>query len=114
MNLGVDSTLERGRAMLTLRGELDLATVPEAEAALMRLEHDPEAATIVLDLRRLAFMDSTGLRFVLAAGARASGSDRRFVIVRGPRNVHRVFHLARLEDRLEFADSVDTIGDPDG
>ena len=42
-------------------------------------------------------MDSTGLRFVLAADARATGSDRRFVVLRGPRNVQRVFHLALLE-----------------
>ena len=113
MNLDVDAEFDRGRVLLSLEGELDLATVPEAEAALMRLEHAPDTATIVLDLRRLAFMDSTGLRFVLAAGARASGNDRRFVIVRGPQNVHRVFRLARLEDRLEFADSADAIGDPD-
>ncbi len=79
----------------------------------MRLEHDPNTATIVLDLRHLAFMDSTGLRFVLAAGARASGGDRRFVIVRGPQQVHRVFRLALLEDRLEFADSADAIGGAD-
>lgn len=63
----------------------------------------------MLDLRHLAFMDSTGLRFVLAAGARARGSDRRFVL-RGRQNVHRVFSLALLEDRLEFADSADAIG----
>jgi anti-sigma B factor antagonist len=113
MNLGVGSEFDRGRALLTLHGELDLSTVPEAEAAMMRLEHAPDTSTIVLDLRRLAFMDSTGLRFVLAAGARASGNDRRFVIVRGPHNVHRVFRLARLEDRLEFADSVAAIGETD-
>ena len=110
MNLRVASEIERGRAVLTLNGELDLATVPEAETALMRLEHDPNTATIVLDLRRLAFMDSTGLRFVLAADARASSSERRLVIVRGPQRVDRVFRLARLEDRLEFADTADAIG----
>lgn len=114
MTLGVVSELASGRATLALRGELDLATVPAAEAALMRLEHDTNPVTIVLDLHELSFMDSTGLRFVLAADARATGSDRRFVVLRGPRNVQRVFHLALLEDRLEFADSVDAIGDADG
>jgi anti-sigma B factor antagonist len=114
MNLRVASEIARGRALLRLQGELDLASVPEAETALMRLEHDPNTATIVLDLRRLAFMDSTGLRFVLAADARANRTDRRLVIVRGPESVHRVFHLARLEDRLEFADSADAIGGADG
>ena len=110
MSLGVVSELASGRALLALRGELDLATVPEAEAALMRLEHDSNPTTIVLDLHELLFMDSTGLRFVLAADARATGSDRRFVVVRGPRNVHRVFLLALLEDRLEFVETAEAIG----
>lgn len=113
MNLGVASELGVGHAMLALNGELDLATVPQAEAALLQLEHESSTGTIVLDLHELAFMDSTGLRFVLAANARASGNDRRFVVVRGPSNVHRVFRLALLEDRLEFADTTDAIGGAD-
>ena len=58
-----------GRAVVVTRGELDLATAPELEAA------HPGALDggqdVVVDLRELEFMDSTGLRVLVAAHARA-------------------------------------------
>ena len=81
---------------MTLRGELDLATVDEAEAT-----------TVVVDLRALRFMDSTGLHFVLGADARARERGGRLLLVRGPESVDRVFRLALLDGRLEFVDDPD-------
>ena len=70
-----------GRAVVVLRGELDLATAPELEAALT--ERLDAGQDVVVDLRELAFMDSTR-----AARARRRPRARRrrgratFVIVR--------------------------------
>jgi anti-sigma B factor antagonist len=107
--LGIGSELSGGRAVLALRGELDLSTVPEAEASLLRLADESGDATIVLDLRELTFMDSTGLRFVLAANAQATQNHRPFAVVRGPETVHRVFRLALLEERLAFANTPEEV-----
>jgi anti-anti-sigma factor len=49
-------------------------------------------------------MDSTGLRTVLAADARARERGARFVIVRGLEEVDRVFRLTRMDDHLELVD----------
>lgn len=84
-----------------LSGELDISTAPLLEDGLRRLEADgPEL--LLLDLSRLEFMDSTGLRLLIGADARARAAGRRFVLVRGNEMVQRVLHLTRLDERLEI------------
>jgi anti-anti-sigma factor len=94
---------ENGLARVVASGELDLSTSQWLEDELKRHERD-RAPLLVLDLRELTFMDSTGLRAVLAADERARGRGARFVIVRGPEAVNRVFALTRMEERLEIVD----------
>jgi anti-anti-sigma factor len=62
-----DLTVEKaGNATrVSVRGELDLGTAPQLEKALSDAREDSER--IVLDLRDLTFMDSTGLRLLLVA-----------------------------------------------
>lgn len=88
---------------VSLRGELDLSTVGKVQEELRRAEAS-EASVVVLDLSNLTFLDSTGLRAVVTAHERAREQGRRFVIVRGPDAVQRVFTITRLEERLEMVD----------
>jgi anti-anti-sigma factor len=48
------------------------------------------AELVILDLRQIEFMDSTGLRVVLSAHQRAHETGRRFALVRGADQVERV------------------------
>ena len=91
-------------AWIRADGDLDLANAPTFERTLRSLETDEGVKRLVLDLRSVRFLDSTGLRVVLAADARLRPTDRRFEIVRGPRAVQRVFQLAMLDERLDFLD----------
>jgi anti-anti-sigma factor len=100
---------EGGQVRLVLRGELDIASAPQVEEELARLE-TAAPPVLVLDLRGLEFMDSTGLRTVVAADARAREQDRRLVVVRGPDAVHRIFTVTRLDERLEIVDDPATVG----
>jgi anti-anti-sigma factor len=52
----------------------------------------------------LDFMDSTGLRLVVLASQRADRDGRRLTLVKGPEDVHRVFEITRMIDRLDFVD----------
>jgi len=88
---------------LALTGELDIAGAARVEQALERIEREPPA-TIVLDLRELAFMDSTGLRVIVAADSRAREQARRLVIVRGSDTVQRIIEMTRLHERLDIVD----------
>lgn len=86
-----------------LVGELDLSTVAKVQEELRRVE-ESAPATVVLDLSKLRFLDSTGLRCIVTADERAREAGRRMVIVRGPDPVQRVFSITRLEERLEMVD----------
>ena len=62
-----------------------------------------------MDLSKLTFLDSTGLRCIVTADERARAEGRRIVIVRGPDAVQRVFAITRLEERLEMVDDADSV-----
>jgi anti-anti-sigma factor len=94
---------DHGAPRLVLSGELDLASAEELEAQLKQLESS-EPELLVLDLRELEFMDSTGLRAVIAADARARDRGARLVVVRAPEEVDRVFRLTRMDQHLELVD----------
>jgi anti-sigma B factor antagonist len=94
-----------GKVTIALKGELDLSSVGKVEDELERVEATGPPL-LVLDLSHLSFLDSTGLRAVVTAHERAREKGRRFVIVRGPDAVQRVFSITRLEERLEMVDDV--------
>lgn len=89
---------------LALVGEFDLSNAAQVEDALKQIELD-RPPLLVLDLRELTFMDSTGLRVMVAADARARDDSRRLAIVQGPESVHRVFRITGLDDHLEMVET---------
>lgn len=106
--LEIETHDEAGRVRIELRGELDLATAPQVEEALAGAEGDAPGL-IALDLSKLSFLDSSGLRTIVAADARARDAGRRLAVVKGPDAVQRVFTITGLEDRLELVEDVSTL-----
>jgi anti-anti-sigma factor len=99
---------EEGGLTLTLRGELDLSTIDELEAAVAsRVDGRPEL--VVLDLRELTFLDSTGLRLMLRLDAKLQGVGGRLVLVEGPRRVQQVFELTGAADEMEIVQQLEDI-----
>jgi anti-sigma B factor antagonist len=100
-----DLTIEhRGDFVLVaLSGELDISTGLRLQESLERIaEEKPER--IVIDLRGLQFMDSTGLRILIGADARAREEGRHVALVRGNDMVQRVLQVTRLDEQLEIVD----------
>jgi anti-anti-sigma factor len=91
---------------LSLVGELDLVSAPILQAAFDRLESAP-VALIVVDLRRLSFMDAAGLRVLAEAHKRARRGRWRLVVVRGPRPVQRLLELTGFDNLLGPIDDPD-------
>jgi anti-sigma B factor antagonist len=106
----LDLTTEprRNGVHIALSGELDISTAPRVEEELRRVEQDAPAV-IVLDLRALEFMDSTGLRVIVSADGRARDEGRSLRLVRGPEAVQRIFRVTRLDERLEIGDDPDAL-----
>jgi anti-sigma B factor antagonist len=94
-------------AVVALAGELDMAGAATLEREIGLLQ----AGTIVVDLRGLQFMDSSGLRAIVTSAQRAQDAGRRFALVPGAAHVMRVFDITRMRERMEF---VADIGEVDG
>ena len=103
-NLSVETTRGGTVAVVAPSGELDLSGATVLQAELDRLAGDSELGAVVLDLRGLEFVDSSGLRLVVLADMRAREAGRRFALVRGSDTVHRVFEITRMSERLDFVD----------
>ena len=108
-NLEFTTTRNPTVAVVAPTGELDLSGAAILEDELERLAAEPGIGSIVLDLRGLEFMDSSGLRLVVMADMRAREAGRRFALVRGGDTVHRVFEITRMSDRLEFVDAPEDV-----
>src|SRR4051794_30364968 len=78
--LRVGVAREDARVRVTVAGELDLATVDQLRTALERAEAD--ARELVIDLRGLEFLDSTGLGELMAAQRRAREAGRHLVLLK--------------------------------
>jgi anti-sigma B factor antagonist len=88
--------------IVELLGELDIAGAPSLEEELLCVEAS-DAPSIIIDLSSLEFIDSTGIRLLLMSADRCA-DDERLTILRGPKQVHRVFEITDLVSRLPFAD----------
>jgi anti-anti-sigma factor len=99
----VDVRSESGTPLLAVSGELDLAAAPTLEQELARVrERGPEL--IIIDLRELEFMDSTGLSVLIRAHQDAQQSGYRLGIVNGSRQIRRLLTLTGVADRLIIVD----------
>jgi anti-sigma B factor antagonist len=86
-------TSTRPDARIEAAGELDLASVPIFQAAVRHLDLR-SGEQVVLDLRRLSFIDAAGLHAVLDLHEECLDVFAALTIVPGPPHVQRVFELA--------------------
>jgi anti-anti-sigma factor len=83
-------------------GELDLSTAP---LLVERLREHAGYDRLVLDLRSLGFMDSSGLRLLVSESERAQTERYELAIVRGSAEVDRLLDLTRMDRRLPIVDA---------
>jgi anti-sigma B factor antagonist len=88
---------------VALSGELDVSTAPSVEERLMELEEGGSLG-VVLDLRDLGFIDSTGLSLLINAHSRAQKAGRRVTIVPGTGASRRILETTGLRSRLDIAE----------
>jgi anti-anti-sigma factor len=107
--LEVQEVVRDGVYWLALSGELDLASVSLLQETVNDLAGEAISA-VVLDLSRLTFMDSTGVRATLDARVLCERRGYRFSLIPGPAQVQRLFELTGLLDILPFVQGGDTDG----
>lgn len=99
---------EKDRVVLSLRGELDLASAPLLQSEI-ESSQITTATTVVLDLQELTFIDSTGLRVLLRAHERSRESGQEFAVTRGSQQVQRLLSITGVDSHLRIIDSPDEI-----
>jgi anti-anti-sigma factor len=95
-----------GHRVVTATGELDLATAAGLEEAVV--PPVSEGRHVVLDLRGLEFMDSSGVRVIVAAHLAAGEHGGRLSLVRLEPGtpIHRVLEISGLDGVLDVVDDV--------
>jgi anti-sigma B factor antagonist len=99
--LAIRHEIDGERCVLVLAGEMDLSSAPAFERAVAEVLDGP-MRELVLDLRGLEFLDSTGFRAVLRAKDGCQDAGIGFAMTRGPESVERVFDVAGVLKRLRF------------
>lgn len=103
----LDVVQHRERAIVRPAGDVDLATSGELKAAVSELL-DRGCARVVLDLRAVTFLDSSGIRVLVAVHQRAEELHVRLSVMLGGGQTRRVLELTGLLDHLHVE------GAPDG
>ena len=93
---------DREKVVLVPSGELDLQTVDRLDGEVRDLrsagfEH------VVIDLRRLDFVDSSGLRLLLSLRNTALRRGHRLELIQGGDQVRRLFVLTRTQSAFDWA-----------
>jgi anti-sigma B factor antagonist len=90
------------RRALILRGEMDLDTASQLDDALQTVCADG-AREVVLDLRGLSFVDTTGLRTLLGGRDFCGQHDCRYLLDAAlPKPVDRMFALTGAWQHFDF------------
>lgn len=105
-NLQIDVRNEQDRVVLRLDGELDLASAPLLQSEIENAEAG-NTALVVLDLQGLEFIDSTGLRIILAAHERSQEREQGFALTRVQQQVQRLLTITRVGEHLRIIASPD-------
>ena len=88
----VDVHPERDVVRVVAVGELDLATIAQLQAQIRELR-DAGFTHLVLDLRQLTFMDSSGVALILDEDRSARRNGQDFLLISGTPAIQRVLTL---------------------
>ena len=98
----VHDELDDGRARVTPVGELDMATVPELET-VTRAALAKGVGELMIDLSELSFMDSSGLRFLIALHDEACEDGWTLRLLRPAEGPEALFRLTGLDEHLPLS-----------
>lgn len=93
----------RETIVVAAHGDLDIATAEPLRAKLQEVV-DAGFRRVVLDLRAVSFIDSSGLRVILEARTGTADAGVDFALIPGPDSVQRLFEVTGTDSVLRFVD----------
>ena len=97
--------LDGGAPVVSVMGEVDRATAPRLERKLVATAEE-QTGDVIVDLRGCRFLDSMGLKVLLATKERLDQSDRRLALVVADSHVMRIFKLTQFDELFEIYPSL--------
>jgi anti-sigma B factor antagonist len=97
----------KGTAVVAPVGELDAYNAPALRVQLHGLAADPKVELLVVDLKRVTFLDSSALGVLVGTLRRMRERDRDLRLVDPRPNVRRVFEITLLDRAFTFSSSVE-------
>jgi anti-sigma B factor antagonist len=106
-------TDERGEAtIVSLFGELDLSSAGVLRGEFDRIAAEATQRELILDLRELDFLDSTGLRMFLELAARRRAHAHPLAVTGANDAVQRLFTVTGTTTRFRFVTAPEAEPDP--
>ena len=90
----------RKTSEIVLEGELDLAAKPTLDDAIRTALEPGPVDTVIVDLTRVTFADSTTMTWLVQADRRTAETGGRFVAVASPGPVRDVLRMTGIDERL--------------
>ena len=106
--LGLETRHEARATMITLSGELNLATSPTLQRELDRVLSS-EVGLVMLDLGGLEFIDCSGLAVVVNAHARAGKARGTLALVNVSQQIQRLIRLTGVADQITIANTAEEL-----
>jgi anti-anti-sigma factor len=111
--LAVEARTHRRTALVALRGELDMLTVSKVAEVIDGLQPQAEGVRhVVLDLRGLTFMDSSGLHELVKQNEFARSNRHNLAVVRGSDAIEHLLEVTGVKDHLVLVDDPDDLVPP--
>jgi anti-sigma B factor antagonist len=96
---------ERGYAIVTATGEIDIATATRLRERLFGLA--ASGRPLVVDLDQVSFIDSAGLAALVGTAKHAAADGGSLYVVCAQPKIRRLFHLVGLDRQIPLARSLD-------
>jgi anti-sigma B factor antagonist len=97
--------LDGGIPLVSVSGEVDLATAPALERTLLEAAED-HTGEVIVDLTCCSFLDSRGLTALLATRVRLAHSNRSLGLVLSNPNVLKIFQITGFDQIFEIYPSL--------
>jgi anti-sigma B factor antagonist len=107
-HLRIDVRTAPDRIVLEMHGELDLLGAPLLQRQIDDASVEARGI-LVLDLQDLQFVDSAGLRVILAAHEHAQQNGQEFALTKGSEQVQRLLSIAGVDEHLRIIATPDEV-----
>jgi anti-sigma B factor antagonist len=97
----------RGARVITIAGELDIATSPRVRELLSDAARDRDRP-LVIDLSRCDFVDSTGLATLLHGAKPAQNGESNVALVSAGGEVRKLLELTAIDKTIPVYESLDS------